>query len=52
MCPSDSCPSDRCLCLTSVRPTGVRPTGVDQILHLPPPKGEGKAPEGGHFASE
>ena len=62
--PSDRlCPSVRQI--LSVRPTDVRPsdrfamsfamglaTGFAMgFLYLPPPKGEGKAPEGGHFAS-
>ena len=62
--PSDRlCPSVRQI--LSVRPTDVRPsdrfamgfamgfaTGFAMgFLYLPPPKGERKAPEGGHFAS-
>ena len=58
--PSDRlCPSFRQI--LSVRPTDVRPsdrfamgfvTGFTMgFLYLPPPKGEGKAPKGGHFSS-
>ena len=55
--PSDRlCPSVRQI--LSVRPTDVRPSDrfargfAMGFLYLPPPKGEGKAPEGGPFASE
>ena len=49
--PSDRfCPSVRQM---SLRPTDVRPSDrfAMGFLYLQLPKGEGKAPEGGHFAS-